>query len=473
MRKTCFILTLILATSSNPALSNISADMNAWFNSMGVYGNVTTPQAVKGQTGSFYSGGSIYMRAPLVSYQLASLAPPTFRAGCGGIDLHAGSFSYINVDRFTALLKNIANNALGYAFMIAVQSISPDLADLLKSLQHVAQNANGLLNVNSCRAAEALVGMTPLPQMAQQAKEQINAQSNGATMLNKFNDSLDGLSSWMSDFAARKETLQDASNADPKLKAYLNPGNVAWEAMRSLNAPDHIKELMMSLVGTVIVRGTGETGNEVPQLHYFGRTLEFKDLIGNVAEHGKNITVWRCAGNDCENVVEDNVNIVPFAWRVREIVKKGIGNIDTRAPQGFSDTEKFFLTQSATPLWKLLSMAASMPFSSAALDEYSEIIATEVASNFLTTALREMNKALLNARGLQDAVAVKNIEKLQEDSRAVQQEIADSVANAYQKGIGIAQQARNLQLINQTMMSAVSNDLRNTLALFNSNIDLK
>lgn len=473
MRKSCFILTVILVASSKPAFSNVSADMNAWFNSMGAFSNITTPQAVQGQTGSFYTGGSIYMRSPVVSYQLASLAAPTFRAGCGGIDLHAGSFSFINVDRFTALMKNIANNALGYAFMIAVQSISPDLADLLKSLQNIAQNANSMLNMNSCQAAETLVGMTPLPQMAQQAKEQMNAQSNGATMLNKFNDSLDGLSTWMGDFATRKETLQDASNADPKLKAYLNPGNVAWQAMHSLSAPDHIKELMMSLVGTVIVRGTGEAGNEVPQLHYFGRTLDVKDMIGNVAESGKNITVWRCAGNDCENVIEDTINIVPFAWRVREIIRKGIGNINTETAQNFNDTEKFFLTKSTTPLWKLLSMASSMSFSSAALDEYSEIIATEVASNFLTTALREMNKALLNARGMQDAVAINNIEKLQEDSRIAQQEMANIVADAYQKGVGIAQQARNLQLINQTMMSSVSNDLRNTLSLFNSNIDLK
>jgi len=134
------VLFLLLITK--PAWADISTDMNSWFDSMGVYGNVTTPQAIQGQTGSFYTGGSLYLRSPVTSYNLASFSAPTFRAGCGGIDIHAGSFSFINVDRFTALLKNIANNALGYAFMIAIQSISPDIADLLKTLQNTAQNAN-------------------------------------------------------------------------------------------------------------------------------------------------------------------------------------------------------------------------------------------------------------------------------------------------------------------------------------------
>ncbi|HNO75905.1 conjugal transfer protein TraH [Nitrosomonas mobilis] len=473
MIKARYLLALLLTLQGGPAFANISSDMQSWFDSMGAYSNITTPQAVQGQTGSFYTGGSLYMRTPVTSYQLGSLAAPTFRAGCGGIDIHAGSFSFINTQQFTALLRNIANNALGYAFMIAVQTISPDLADLMKSLQNAAQSANSLLNMNSCRAAEALIGMTSMPQMAQKAKEQVNAQSNGSSLINKFTDSLDGLSKWAGDFTTRKATLTETSQADPLLKNYLNPGNVAWKAMSNLNAPDHIKELMMSLVGTIIVRATGDAANTEPQVLSFGKILEFKDLVGNVSQSSKTIKVWRCTSTDCDNLFEDTITITPFAWRVREIIRKGTDKIYTRDPQGFTDTDTFFLTQSTTPLWKLLSMSATVPFSQAALDEYAEIIATEVSANFANTAIREMNKALVHAQGGQDPASTKSIEKLQEDAGKVRTEMAESISLAYQKGIGIAEQARNLQMINQTMMSAVSNDLRNSLSLFNSNIDLK
>jgi len=473
MRRIYLIPALLLTLSVKPVLADISNDMNTWFDSMSMYGNVTTPQAIQGQTGSFYTGGSLYMRSPVTSYQLGSFAAPTFRAGCGGIDIHAGSFSFINVDRFTALLKNIANNALGYAFMIAVQSISPDLADLLKTLQNTAQNANSLLNVGSCQAAETLIGMTPLPQLAQKAKEQVNAQSNGASLINRFNDSLEGLNSWMGDFGQRTGTLQDTSAADPELKRYLNPGNIAWKAMENLNAPNHIKELMMSLVGTVIIRATGDIGNKEPIPEHFDRTLEFKELIGSISENTKRVKVWRCSNTKCTSMNLDTITITPFAWRVREIVRNGVDKILIRSSQNFSDTEKFFLTQSTTPLWKLLSMAASVPFSQASLDEYAEIIATEVAANYMSSLLREMNKSLVSAQGFQDAASVAIIKDLNKDLRVIQEEISARISLAYQKGIGIAEQARNIQMINQTMLGVVSEDLKNSLYFSDSNVELK
>jgi len=467
------IMVLLLSLSTKPVLADISADMNSWFESMGVYGNVTTPQAIQGQTGSFYTGGSLYLRSPVTSYNLASFSAPTFRAGCGGIDIHAGSFSFINVDRFTALLKNIANNALGYAFMIAIQSISPDIADLLKTLQNTAQNANSLLNMNSCQAAETLIGTTQFPQLAQKAKEQINAQSNGATLINRFTDSLEGLNSWMGDLSQRTGTLQDTSAADPELKHYLNPGNVAWEAMKNLNAPDNIKELMMSLVGTVIIRATGDIGNKEPVPEHFDRTLEFKELIGSISENSREVKTWSCTNTECSSMNLDSTTITPFAWRVREIIRNGVDKIFVRSSQNFTDTDKFFLTQSTTPLWKLLSMAASIPFSQASLDEYAEIIATEVAANYVSFILREMNKALISAQGFQDPGSVLIIKDLNKDLRAVREELASRVSLAYQKGIGIAEQARNMQMINQTMLGVVSEDLKNSMYFSDSNVELK
>jgi hypothetical protein len=66
--------------------------MQDWFNDIGAYGNVTGPNAYRGQTMNFYTGGSLYMRTPVRNYPLASITPPSFRAGCGGIDLSPDRF---------------------------------------------------------------------------------------------------------------------------------------------------------------------------------------------------------------------------------------------------------------------------------------------------------------------------------------------------------------------------------------------
>lgn len=150
LRRT-IVATLLISITASPAKADVSQSMQDWFNQIGAYGNVTGPNAYRGQTMNFYTGGSLYMRTPVRNYQLASISPPSFRAGCGGIDLFAGSFSFINKEQFVALLRNIGNNAIGAAFNMALCSMSPDLCDILKYLQDQSAKMNNLKSIPARR----------------------------------------------------------------------------------------------------------------------------------------------------------------------------------------------------------------------------------------------------------------------------------------------------------------------------------
>ena len=63
------------------AANNMDAQAQNLFNSLGAVGNVTAPQAFKGQTMNTFTGGSLYYRAPQKNYQLASLQLPYVRGG--------------------------------------------------------------------------------------------------------------------------------------------------------------------------------------------------------------------------------------------------------------------------------------------------------------------------------------------------------------------------------------------------------
>ncbi len=76
--------------------------------------NATSPTAHLGQRRGVFDGGSLQARNRIVSESLMHVTPPSFEAGCGGIDLYAGSFSFINADQFQALLRAIAANATGF-----------------------------------------------------------------------------------------------------------------------------------------------------------------------------------------------------------------------------------------------------------------------------------------------------------------------------------------------------------------------
>ena len=86
----------------------------------GTMTNFTAPTAHLGQRRGMITGGSLVARNGIANTNLVSFVPPSFSAGCGGIDLFAGSFSFINFNQFVQLLRNVAGNASGYAFQLAI-----------------------------------------------------------------------------------------------------------------------------------------------------------------------------------------------------------------------------------------------------------------------------------------------------------------------------------------------------------------
>ena len=87
--------------------------------------------------------------------RLASLVPPSFEAGCGGIDFFAGSFSFINADQFVALMKATAANAAGYAFQVAMSAMCETCMAAIETLQKKVQELNQYFG-NSCQLAQSL-----------------------------------------------------------------------------------------------------------------------------------------------------------------------------------------------------------------------------------------------------------------------------------------------------------------------------
>ncbi|EOZ4603688.1 conjugal transfer protein TraH [Acinetobacter baumannii] len=132
------------------------ASMQEVFDQINARGNVTQPTAIQGQTMNYMTGGSLFMRTPNTTYNLAAITPPSANAGCGGIDLYMGGFSFVNKEQFVAMLKNIGSNALGYGFKLALQNLCPTCDNVLQALQSASQQINRM-NIDSCEAAKGIV----------------------------------------------------------------------------------------------------------------------------------------------------------------------------------------------------------------------------------------------------------------------------------------------------------------------------
>ena len=98
-------LTVMLYTGA--AYASVDQSMDDFFDNSNAMVNVTGPSAYQGQQYGYYTFGSLSYRTPTSNVKLGSVRLPSVRAGCGGIDLFSGGFSFVNSDQLVAMAKNI------------------------------------------------------------------------------------------------------------------------------------------------------------------------------------------------------------------------------------------------------------------------------------------------------------------------------------------------------------------------------
>ena len=91
----------------------------------------SSPAVYQSQRRGVITGGSFHARTSINETNLTGFVPPNFSAGCGGIDLYGGSFSFINSEQFNKLIRDIAGNASGYLLGLAISAMNE------KAYQHI------------------------------------------------------------------------------------------------------------------------------------------------------------------------------------------------------------------------------------------------------------------------------------------------------------------------------------------------
>ena len=95
---------LALASISMPQAAGLQSKMDSVFGEMS---NISRPGVFETQRRGVLSGGSMYVRSPIMNTDLINFQAPSFKAGCGGVDFFGGSFSFINADQFVQLSVNV------------------------------------------------------------------------------------------------------------------------------------------------------------------------------------------------------------------------------------------------------------------------------------------------------------------------------------------------------------------------------
>jgi conjugative transfer pilus assembly protein TraH len=368
---------------------DLNAEVNNMFNSLGAIGNYTTPGAFRGQTFNTYTGGSLFMRAPNKVYQLAAIQFPSARAGCGGIDVFGGSFSHISAAEFKNMLRNITAALPGIAFQLALESVSPLLGGLTKWAKGLETWINNA-RINSCETAKAIVSTA--------------AEAAGFSSQEACSDLAIEMGLETDRDAARRRCATDrpgilasarsSGDANIRNKAPF-VGNLTWKALQRTGTylDDQERELIMSIVGTVIFYPEDAARDPEPVAPTITSISQL--LYGQAAGTGTNVTqhLLRCNNyTDCDVVtLNTSYTHTPFTARVETMMRSIADKIATRTAIPNNSAEVGFVNQTTEPVYKMLSIGATIPgsgLSDSLIAQYRDVIAADYAYVFLERNLR-------------------------------------------------------------------------------------
>jgi conjugative transfer pilus assembly protein TraH len=465
-RLTASLLAVSLATTSlasHPA--DLNAEMQAMFNELGALGNVTSPGAFRGQAMNLYTGGSLMMRTPGRNYPLATAQLPSLRAGCGGIDIYGGAFSFINKQQFIALLRNIGGNAVGYAFKLALQSISPDIDKLLTELQDQINKINAM-NINSCEAAQSLVNGV----VGEYDNSVMSGCANISQYLGSVADRAEARLTCATNAPAVVRTA--ASSGDPNVRnATFVQGNVTWLALNQVGGSisQQEKELIMSVIGTVILYPPADDGSGATPRYAEPTIVGLRDLLlgrgASVATEGNvDIDVYACdEPTECLNPTRTTVSAKPFTRLVAERLRRMSDNIANRSPQTPADIG--FVNNTSEPVYKMLSVANAVPGSSTAetlIETYKDVIALDYAETFLNRAIRQAMSALSQALK-RTGIEQQYIDAIRQNAQEAQRQLLAEKQAAYAKVRSVSSMTQDLQTLERQLWGSMPSSVKSML----------
>jgi conjugative transfer pilus assembly protein TraH len=229
--------------------------VNDWFDQA----TTTAPGRYQSQQRGYYTAGGFDARLRMGNDYLLSVQPPSIKVGCGGIDLMAGSLSYLNPEYVVQKMERILQSAPAFAFDLAMQEFCKPCTASLQFLEHTADTLNGL-QLNDCEATRKLATAIVEPQT-------IGPELQGLA------DSAQAIGNGLSDSWEKFQTDTRAGNGSSPTPAtdavqgcpaeftkIFTHGSV-MQNTASLVGLDSYAPLMRGLIGDVVVNFNAATNN--------------------------------------------------------------------------------------------------------------------------------------------------------------------------------------------------------------------
>lgn len=390
--------------------------------------NATEPGVFDGQRRGVLTGGRVTVKQPIMDINMASMTTPSMSAGCGGLDMYGGSFSFINGDQIVQLLRSIGANAKGYFFQLALDAAFPSGATWLESWQKKLQSMNQHLG-NSCQLAQGLVdgGLDALG-LKQDGAAKLKATGNGIYE--------DFFSSGSGDGGSNVH--RELSTNDPEAYRQIT-GNIVWTSLKTKGAETwftygdtSLGEAIMGITGTIIVGGLeiDSEGNDNYDFNMLpGGLLTLEDLVFG----GTDKKLYTCASDTVQcnigpaDIKQVNIRGIKSQLEERLLGPGGVINKYATNSGTFSTAEADMMASLPAGVGGIIRNLAVVSPASARLfaSESSGAIATAMVYDLAADMIRAARIAVSSSNKAQVPMA---LEMIRDSENRIRQEKNDLIA---------------------------------------------
>jgi len=453
--KRLFFLCCLFLFSIGPTQAGIGTDLGRFFARAGISKNFSAPGSFKDQSAGYYTGGSMAVRNTVRSADLATVQMPGFRAGCGGIDAWMGGFSHISSAELVAMLRNVGSSATSYAFMLAIQNVSPQIYNILNELNAMATQINQT-NINSCEIAATTLGGV-WPKTDQSSKHLCQAMGSNLGYFSDWSAARQGCGA-----KGDREDVFKRYGSDPKYKDMLvGSFNLSWKAIQAnafLRADRELAQLFMTLVGSIIVREEKDAFQVINLAGHADR----EDVMNGLLNGGET-SIYKCDNEHClKPTLEEKVRVSKdhaLLTKTNNILTELIRKI--HQDKAITEEEEGFLNSTQLPVYKMLNITTAFRRGTAPVDihHYTELIAFDILYKYVIEVIDIIHDSVVQLKSVQ--VDEAHLTTFLESLSLARQHIIQKRQSAYQQMDTTLSFVQATQLIEKqlhAMLGSVANE---------------
>ena len=376
--------------------------------------NDTKASHYKNQLAGHFSLGGSSRRVKVERMQPLNFQRPHIKADCSGIDVFLGGVNYIDTQQFIDFMKNVGSSAKSYAFALALETVSPQIASTLKYLTDMAQKMN-LANISSCEAAASLVGVVA-PRSARMHQQTCTLLSSQRGRISDWVSGKRKCGEAGAEEGTRSRAANDINTQYPNI--LHGSYNVAWEVINKHTGwSQALKELIMSITGTVLV---------IDSALQILPPKALQDEFFNAFVDGGKIAVYKCDGPRCLRVTEEVREMRAddnHAAHVRELLDKIEEKI--YSDTALDEQERQLIEECQVPILKIINIMSAYHRNEAPINiqGYAEIIAHDMLNKHFKDLLEIVRYLAASMKDIQ--MNAEPLEEFMKQIRAVQRKLED------------------------------------------------